>query len=321
MNSLSPDMRLESDGMQIAQVTRNAYFEVESLNAHGKRLVSRTRSEPISFKAGSNFVKRIRLQNGSIHYENLNFSTTQSVSPTDQDCFADVMHKAIQSPNSDGQVHGVMTGANGNMPSFHSSKVSGAKGAFEKANHRRSFSVSERDFVKNGRISSIEESLRKRKEQASIYKTDNLMVVQERDCQDCQPAACVGASLSTSVVTTQPRPTAQPDSSNRRELPRKDTCFRCLQSLKKVIKCCTCIWCFDATCYHCFKDDVGYTSWFSEMLHCSKAPLENVKQWSLLGLATVVFPCILLYPIFGAAVNQCIDCRLEGYRRRNEVAK
>ncbi len=100
-----------------------------------------------------------------------------------------------------------------------------------------------------------------------------------------------------------------------------DGCYRCLLKYREAVRCCTCMWCLDAACYHCYKDDIGYANWHEDMLSCQEpgAMVRNCKKWSLLSLATIALPCLLLYPFCGGSIDLCMKRRLKNDTKMDNV--
>ena len=308
-------MRLELETIKVAQPTYNTYVDVGSITLNGKRAVSRTKSEPItSSKIQVNY--RAFRQSGLNWPEPVNmFPSSRNGKPSKaQDQLASgrlymVMQSSGEYCQASKALKKTLCTSNVGMSNDEATTIEESQNPYKRS-RKRSLSITEGEFDKNRFSTSFEtpnrknihESVNGSKGQIFALSNDREHMIREK--------------VSTSVITTQPQPATQNECMSSSEIPNKDICFRCLKTVKNMVNCCTCLWCFDACCYHSFKDDVGYTSWFTEMLSCNKSPAENAQQWSLLGLATVVFPCILLYPILGGAVNQCIKCRLADYNKK-----
>lgn len=285
-------VKLDSEKVKVSRSTYNPYVDIGSGNPSGKRAVFRTKSEPITSKMNMNCGKRIFAQNTC--------KQGSTVTPSRQGLQNETLYMMLQPPNESSK----------KKNTYVSTATVSCKnsGLHFKSTLNRSTSMSEGDLRKSHYTESAEERQIRKSNQDSTMDSDILTL----SSLSCQPVARE-ADLSRSVITVQPCPSKQVDCDLSDDIPAKDKCFRCLRTLQGIVNCCTCLWCFDACCYHCFKDDVGYTSWFKEMTSCNKRPIENIQQWGLFGLATIAFPCILFYPILGGAVNQCLKCRLAKY--------
>lgn len=302
-------MRLDLERIQVANRAYNTYVDIVSVSSNGKRTVSRTKSEPINSKTHINFGKHVYTQNMYSQFD----PTVLPVTPgsnfyvSKSHFTSEKLHTLRNEPSKVFEQHS--KAVESHISSYQAYKHSGSK--FKGPSHKRSSSITERELNTSGYVPIIENRSMQRKGKISGQQIVGFG-------GDCHSALRIEKDFTGTVVSTQPQSLAVTRSDSCNEISNKDACFRCLKAVKNVVNCCTCIWCFDACCYHCFKDDVGYTSWFQEMLSCSKRPLENVQQWSLFGLATVFFPCILFYPILGGAVNQCIKCRLRQCQRKSQ---
>ena len=315
-------MRFDLENAQVGQVCRNPYVELGSVTGFkGKTLVTRTRSEPPYLsKWGKPKVRDVKGCLDSYHDELLgcgsNAVTNYGVGklfPVMQDpheyCHPEYQ-KSIIDHDGSYQGHG---GPQDEHIHAEKARPKSMHSKDAKPRHRRSSSITERELRR--RISSQEHSLIGRFLTSKSSKVEKSSILQ---CGSFSNAIFDSKVNEQEAITSQPvsldaklKDHSERTHCSQKGTQNKDTCFRCLNRLKDTINCCTCIVCFDAFCYHCFKDDVGYSSWFHEMITCSGVPSTNCKRWTLFGLGTIIFPCILLYPAFGGAVNQCIKCRLQ----------
>ena len=95
--------------------------------------------------------------------------------------------------------------------------------------------------------------------------------------------------------------------------PKDTSCLDCLWKTKTLVSWCTCMHCVDCICYHCYKDDMGSSSWFEEMMNCEGPAARNCCRWTQLGIASLMLPCIWLHPVIQGGVDLCIE-----YIRRNK---
>ena len=294
-------MRLELERLKVSHATYNTYVDVGSASTNGKRAVFRTKSEPIHSRLHMNYGRRVLGQSGFPHYKQE--AILNSTLESHDDHTSKSLYVVVKSPTEYCQIKEVNREST-TMTNSKPAKAILKKSESHKSTLKRSSSISEVDLNKSQFVVAAEELQRKRSECDAARKLDAMCTVSSDSSQP------ITTDLSRTVITKQPQSDKQDENAPSCDIPTKDNCFRCLKNLQNFVNCCTCHWCFDACCYHCFKDDVGYTSWFREMLSCNKRPAENIRQWGLFSIATVVFPCILLYPILGGAVNQCLKCRL-----------
>ena len=294
-------MKLELERIKVSPSAYSTYVDVGSVNPNGKRIVFRTKSEPIHSRARVNYGKRMLGHNTLPEYKEVKMPGS---SRENQDNFTSKdVYIVLQTPTEYCQVKGLDADSKAVISDRHS-KAKLLNSCSHKSAHKRSSSISEGDLIKRHCVVAAED-LQPHVTEQDFTGCDNAMSAVSSISLQPIPTE---TGLSRTVITKQPQPVTNEEPSS--DIQTRDNCFRCLKMLQNFVNCCTCIWCFDACCYHCFKDDVGYTSWFKEMVSCNKRPMESIQQWSLFGLATVAFPCILFYPILGGAVNQCLKCRL-----------
>ena len=299
-------MRLELERLEVSHATYNTYVGVGPARQNGKRAVFRTKSEPIHSRQ-MNYGKRVLGQSGFTHYKQE--AILDSTHETNNEDISNSLYIVLKSPSEYCQIKEIDRGAT-TMADSRGARPMPKKSESQKSALKRSSSISEGDLNKSQFIVAAEELQRKRNEYDSARKFEAMCTVSSGSSQP------MAKDLPRTVITKQPQSDKQAGHEPSCDIPTKDNCFRCLKNLQNVVNCCTCHWCFDACCYHCFKDDVGYTSWFREMVSCNKRPGENIRQWGLFSIATVVFPCIFLYPILGGAVNECLKCRLNKYHNQ-----
>ena len=331
-------MKVELENLNREAVIHNYYVDSSSLNQKAKRLLSRTHSEPLYQTRSST---KVVTCDGEGKFSGINRSSymqgqaepsavTCPPSSTNEKTSIDNEYASrargyftfrrlspvLQSPSEDflkimdqGDIEINPTTKKGDeYPSRNQSIFKPNSAAVRRARHVRSSSVTERELrdrhaqefcnemkKPGGRIRRNLSFHNKGFTDAATQNGNDEPIVQQPRRND-------------KVIVNQPSQYHEKTALSRR-LP-KDNCFRCMQRCKDIARCVTCICCLDAACYHCYKDDVGYTSWFHDMVYCNELPAKNCQKWSLLGLVTVVLPCLLLYPVLGGSIELCIRCRL-----------
>lgn len=331
-------MKVGLDNLKRESVIYNCYVDPLSLNPRAKRLLSRTHSEPLyQTRNAATAVKydgegkitginRLSYIQGQAQPSAVTSppSSSSVTTPIDNEYASRArgyftfrrLSPVLQSPSEDflknmdqGDIDILpSTQKNEEHASRDKPKSKPNSAAVRRARHVRSSSVTERELrdrhtqeyyddmkKPGGRIRMDLSFHNKGFTDAVTQNWDDEPVVQQPRRYD-------------KVIVSQPSKYHEKTALSRR-IP-KDKCFRSMQRCKDIVHCVTCICCLDAACYHCYKDDVGYTSWFHDMVYCNEPPSKNCQKWSLLGLATVFLPCILLYPVLGGGIELCIRCRL-----------
>ena len=64
----------------------------------------------------------------------------------------------------------------------------------------------------------------------------------------------------------------------------------------RLVECCSCMCCVKALFYHCTKDHELEGNWAAQPCACAKPGVECVARWGILGVLSLIMPCLLCYP-------------------------
>lgn len=291
-------------------------------SSHAKKLVSRTRSLPLypsSGKVASAVGTSFRVID-SMSLQQNNLLENTHLTPARADFGARRLSPVFQTaaedaPKMDPQLFPAQSGTPSEDTSQHGSSLQCPTWSYERSksfllSHRRYSSITEKELQ---RILPAERNSLKADQSSEMgsYLKNNTALCKYNQAIVTDETITRQSGELDGIVFQQPRPASNSNVVRCQSDIRKDKCYRCVHTCRDAVRCLTCIWCLDAACYHCYKDDVGYSSWFGEMLTCedSRAVKRNCRKWSLLGLATVMLPCVLLYPLLGGTLNVCLKCK------------
>jgi hypothetical protein len=98
------------------------------------------------------------------------------------------------------------------------------------------------------------------------------------------------------------------------EFDSRDESIKHKGACQDLIDCCTCMCCVEGLFYHCTKDDDSEGFYAEHPCSCNGPGNQCVCRWSVLGLLSIVMPCLLCYlPIQGCKRG------VEYFRRKSKT--
>lgn len=75
----------------------------------------------------------------------------------------------------------------------------------------------------------------------------------------------------------------------------------------QLLECCTCMCCVKAVFYHCTKDGEFERNWADEPCTCEVPGTDCAARWGILGMFSLVMPCLVCYPVIRFCCNSSIN--------------